>query len=211
MQHQARIAVFEKFEDAKDQLETPEIYTSYFAFVPPEVNKSVGISTPIDDPTVDCKVFLMFATVAAPAPIHYYSHPPQTPQHIYTSSGPPPPQQAIYHSGPPPPPNNIAYSYQQPYFHSFIHCRHYHNKCTTPMLLLLLLLLKHTIICCIRPAVNQHHQSTTTTSRLQLQHTPIHHSLANIRKIKLPQLLLHIEKFISVMTMEKQSESFLRH
>ena len=38
------------------------------------------------------------------------------------SSGPPPQQQAIYHSGPhPPPPNNIAYSYQQPYLHSFIH------------------------------------------------------------------------------------------
>ena len=50
MQHQARIAVFEKFEDAKDQLETPEIYTSDFAFVPPDLNKSVGISTPIDDP-----------------------------------------------------------------------------------------------------------------------------------------------------------------
>ena len=39
MQHQARIAVFEKFEDAnKDQLET-----SGFAFVPPDVNKSFGI------------------------------------------------------------------------------------------------------------------------------------------------------------------------
>ena len=50
MQHQARIAVFEKFEDAKDQLETPEIYTSDFAFVPPDVNKSVEFSTPIDNP-----------------------------------------------------------------------------------------------------------------------------------------------------------------
>jgi hypothetical protein len=38
------IEVFEKFEDAKDQLETPEIsYTSDFTFVPPDVNKSVGI------------------------------------------------------------------------------------------------------------------------------------------------------------------------
>ena len=30
MQHQARIAVFDKFEDAKNQLESPEIYTSDF-------------------------------------------------------------------------------------------------------------------------------------------------------------------------------------
>ena len=85
MQHQARIAVFEKFEDkAKDQLETPDIDTSDFAFVLPDVNKSVGISTPIYDPTVDCKVVLMSATAVAPpaavapAPVHYNSHPPQT-------------------------------------------------------------------------------------------------------------------------------------
>ena len=30
MQHQARIAEFETFEDAKEQLEPPEIYTSDF-------------------------------------------------------------------------------------------------------------------------------------------------------------------------------------
>ena len=57
MQHQARIAVFEKFEDAEDQHEIPDIYTSDIALVPPDVSSSVAISTPIDNPIVDIKIY----------------------------------------------------------------------------------------------------------------------------------------------------------
>ena len=122
MQHQARLAVFEKFEDNEDQHKTPEKYSSDLAVVPPDVKKSAEISIPIDDPIVDCKVVLLPSSTnptphAHPpgAPIHYYSHHLlQTPQHIYSSGPPPPAQHAIYHPGPPPPPNNVVYSYQQP-------------------------------------------------------------------------------------------------
>ena len=91
MQHQARLAVFEKFEDNEDQHKTPEKYSSDLAVVPPDVKKSAEISIPIDDPIVDCKVVLLPSSTnptphAHPpgAPIHYYSHHLlQTPQDIH--------------------------------------------------------------------------------------------------------------------------------
>ena len=59
MQHQARlVADFEKCKDTKDQLHFPEKYSAELSFIPlGDVKKSVAISTPIDNPIVDIKIY----------------------------------------------------------------------------------------------------------------------------------------------------------
>jgi len=153
MQHQARLAVFEKFEDNEDQHKTPEKYSSDLAVVPPDVKKSAAISIPIDDPIVDCKVVLLPSSTnptphAHPpgAPIHYYSHHLlQTPHTIcfkllntYTVL-----VRCLQHnmqSTIPAPLPHRTMLFIPISSHIFIlHRWRHHNKCTTPMLFLLLM------------------------------------------------------------------------